>query len=144
MTEENNALEPTRRGYSDEEIGAIYELSRLLLESGNLRNAEPILIGLTEVAPLFAPAWLGLAYIHIQNNNLESAIYSARQALRNDQSSVEAMLFLISVLLSSGDINTAGSLLGEVQDKIEGGSVPNTDVVRFYKAQLARYQTRGQ
>lgn len=136
--------EVLKRGYSDDEILHIYELGRLCLENGDVRRAESILSGLTYIAPDFAPAWLGMSYVHIQAKNHDAALQAARQALRLDAESVEAMLFLISCLLTHGDYNSAGTYLGEVADRIDGGSVDRPNLVRFYRAQLARYQNRGQ
>lgn len=131
-----------RRGYSDEEISHIYELGRLHLENGNLRRAEAIFQGLTEVAPDFPYGWLGMSYIHVHNKNFDAAGNAARQAVRAKEGLVEGMLFLISCLLVTGDINAAGTLLGEVGEIIENGEIDNPNVVRFYRAQLARYQSR--
>lgn len=134
--------EVLKRGYSDEEVQHLYELGRLCLENGDLRRAEAILTGLTHIAPEFAPAWLGVSYIHIQNKNQDGALQAAHQALRVEPESVEAMLFLISCLLTHGDFNSAGTYLGEVGERVESGGVGNPNVVRFYRGQLARYQNR--
>ena len=132
----------SRRGYSEEEISTIYELGRLYLESGLFPAAENIMRGLTEVVPDFAPGWLGLCYLHIQNKNSDAALQAARQAVRADSSSIEAQLFLITCFLSVGDYNSAGTYLGEVGESIETGSVEDPNLIRFFKAQLARYQSR--
>ncbi|MFM1846723.1 MAG: Tetratricopeptide repeat [Pseudomonadota bacterium] len=134
--------EVLRRGYSDEELGHLYELGRFFLENGDIRRAEVIITGVTEVAPEFAPAWLAMAYIHIHNKNMDGAIFAARQALRVDPHFVEAILYLATCLLTTGDLNSAGTYLGEVGEMIEGGTVEDANVVRFYKAQLARFQSR--
>lgn len=139
---ERGGSDLVRRGYAEEEISSIYELGRLCLENGSLRQAETILLGLTEVAPDYAPAWLGMSYIHIQNRNFDGAIFAARQALRIDPNFTEAMLYLVACLLTTGDFNAAGTYLGEVSDKIEGGLVDDSNVIRFFRAQLARYQSR--
>jgi len=131
-----------RRGYSDEEIAHLYELGRFFLENGDIRRAEIIITGITEVAPDFAPAWLAMSYIHIQGRNTDGAIFAARQALRVNPGSAEATLFLATCLLTSGDLNSAGTYLGEVGEMIESGSVDDANIVRFYRAQLARFQSR--
>lgn len=128
--------------YSQTEITSIYELGRLLIESGFLRRAELIVQGLTEVAPEFSPAWLALTYLQIAARDNESAVQSARNALKADQDSVEAMLFLVTSLFMTGDYNAAGTILGEVRDRIESGSVRDPQIIRLYKAQLARFETR--
>jgi len=132
--------EVLKRGYSDEEIIHIYELARVFLEGGQLKRAEAIFTGLTEIAPEFAPAWLGLSYIHIQNKSYETATWAARTALQNDPEFIEAMLYLVACLLFAGDFNTAGTFLGEVGERIESGAVDNPEVARFYRMQLARYE----
>lgn len=149
MAEENSEGEIRRspsellkRGYSDEEIAHIYELGRLCLENGDIRRAEVVFEGITKIAPEFAPGWLGAAYIYIQNKNLDDAIYAARQAMRLDPDFSEAMLYLVSCLLTVGDYSAAGTYLGEIGEKIEGGSITHPNMIRFYKAQLARYQNK--
>ncbi|MCB0339917.1 MAG: hypothetical protein KDD53_09945 [Bdellovibrionales bacterium] len=131
-----------KRGYSDEEVSHVYELGRLYLESGDLAKADSIFQGIVVVAPDFWPAWLGLSYIAVVTERFDQALNSARSALRVMPDSVEAVLFLVSSLISSGDFNTAGSYLGEIAEKIESGGVDNPNVIRFYRAQLARYENR--
>lgn len=131
-----------KRGYSFQEISNIYELGRFFLENGDIHRGEAIMLGLTHVAPEFMPSWLGLAYVNIHVGNFEQALQASRQAYRLDPDSLVAILFLVSCLMSQGDYNTAGTYLGEVSDKIEGGFVTHPNVIRFYKAQLIRYQDR--
>lgn len=134
--------EIVKRGYSDEEIANIYELARFSLENGDWHRAEAIASGLVEVAPDFAPAWLSLAYIRIQNKAYEAAIQAASQALRVNPELAEAQLFLVACLLTTGDYNSAGTYLGEVGERIESGQVRDPNVIRFYRTQLARFQSR--
>lgn len=142
MSEAKGALEVTKRGYSEEEITSIYELGRLLIENGSLKQAESIFQGLIEVAPEFVPGWLGLAYLHIHQNNSETGLITAQQAVRLDAESCEAMLFLVICLLSTGDYQSAGSYLGEIGDRVESGSIDNPNVIRLFRAQMARYEHR--
>lgn len=134
--------EVLKRGYSDEELGHIYELARLMLENGDVHKAEGILHGINQIAPDYAAAWLGMTYVHFVNNNTESAVLAARLALKADPSMSQALLALIAGLMSLGDYNSAGTHLGEVGEKIESGVVDDPRVIRFYRAQLARYQSR--
>lgn len=134
--------EVLKRGYSDEEIAHLYELGRFFLENGDLRRAEVLLSGITEVAPDFGPGWLGMAYIQLQSKNIDGAVFSARQALRVEPEMVEALLYLATCLLTTGDLNAAGTYLGEVGEMIDSGTVDDANVIRFYKAQLARFQSR--
>lgn len=134
--------EVLKRGYADEEVRHIYELARLSLENGQLRSAEKLFTGITEVAPEFAEGWLGLSYIHTCAKRNNEAIFAARQALRVSPDCVEALLFLIAGLLTAGDVNSAGTYLGEVGERVESGSVNHPQLMRFYRAQLARYQAR--
>lgn len=131
-----------RRGYSTEEVDTIYELGKLYLAGGNIQAAENIMQGLISVMPDYLPGWLALSYIHGINHNHDSALFAARQAVRIDATSTEAQLFLIACLLTVGDYNAAGTYLGEVNDKVENGSVDNAYHVRFFKAQLVRYHSR--
>ena len=129
--------------YADEEVSSIYRLGRFFLENGDLTRAESLMQGLVEVAPHFAPAWLGVAYVAVMKGEVEHALSAVRQALKIDGESVDVQLFLIACLLTAGDYNAAGSFLGEVQEKIDRGEVANPDHVRFYQVQLARYQYRA-
>ena len=131
-----------KRGYSDEELGHIYELGRLSLEAGNVRRAEVVFAGLTAVAPEYEPAWLGLSTVFLYEKNYEEALRAARQAMAVNVDSVEAILLLITCLLSTGDYTNAGMYLGEVGERLARVSSANPNVARFYRAQLARYQTR--
>ncbi len=135
--------EVLKRGYSDEEIAHLYEFGRLALENGDVRRAETVLAGITQIAPEYSPAWLGMCCVQIINRDYEEALHSAKQALRLAPESVEAMLFLISCLITQHDYNSAGTYLGEVGERIEAGGVDHPNLVRFYRTQLARYQNRG-
>ena len=131
-----------KRGYSEDEVANIYELGRSFLENGFVRKAQAIMLGLTEVAPEFTPGWLALTYVHIHNQEPDLGIVSARQALRLEPDSTEASLFLSILMLMLGDFNSAGTYLGEVQEKIEAGSVDDPQITRLYKSQLARFDAR--
>ena len=132
-----------RRSYSEDEVVDIYELGRLWLESGQHRRAEAIMAGLNEVAPHFAPAWLGTSFLRGVAGDFDGALAAAKSALRAEPESVEAMLYVATVSLTLGDFSTAGTYLGEVGERIEQGRSHNPSVVRFFKMQLARYQSRG-
>lgn len=134
--------EVSRRGYSDEEIDQIYELGRLFLESGQLRRAEVVMHGLNEVAPDYYAAWLASGYLHILSQDYDAAVLCCQNALRVFSEGPEAMLLLAACLLTTGDFNTAGTYLGEVAEKIDMGKIRNPNVVRLFKMQLARYQSR--
>jgi lipopolysaccharide biosynthesis regulator YciM len=134
--------EIVKRGYSDDEIAHIYELARFSLENGELRRAEVIANGLVEIAAEFSPAWLILAYVHIYNRAFEAALQAARQAVKCDEQSIAAQLFLAACLLVTGDFNTGGSLLGEIGEKIDNGLIDDPNCIRFYQLQLARFQNR--
>ena len=134
--------EVLRRGYLDEEVRNLFALGRLWIEAGDMRGAETIFKGLITVVPDFAPAWLGLAYCQVCSANLEGAADSARVALKVAADSVEAMLFLACCLLTLGDFNSAGTLLGEVAERVESGQVMDSNLIRFFRLQLARFHNR--
>ena len=92
-----------RRGYLEEEIKHLYGLARFWLETGDLRGGEIICEGLTAVAPDFAPAWLGLAYVRMAGGDVEKAAEQSNRALAAAPDSVEAMLFLTCCLLAQAD-----------------------------------------
>jgi tetratricopeptide (TPR) repeat protein len=132
-----------RRNYSDDEVNDIYKLGKLWLETGQHKRAEAIMSGLNEVAPDFAPAWLATSLLRSIAGNYDIALQAATNALRIDPESAEAMLYIVALAMTMGDVATAGTYLGEVGEGIEQGTVRNHNVTRFYKMQLARYQARG-
>ncbi len=134
-------FEVSRKSYSDEEIAHIYELARFHLENGAVKAAEAIFKGVCEVRSDFVPGWLGLAYVRIVNQDFDHALECARKACKAKPDSVEALLFQVTCLLSLDDLNGAGTLLGEVGEMIETGEVVSPNLMRFYKGQLARYQS---
>ncbi|MCB0317881.1 MAG: hypothetical protein KDD56_03930 [Bdellovibrionales bacterium] len=141
VTRKRRPSEILKRGYSEKELDSVYSLAKFSLQSGNIRRAEIIFKGITEVAPEYYPAWLGLAYVHIETADFDPAVFCVRQALRVSPSSVESLLYLISILLTTKDYGTAGSYLGEVGDLIKAKPVsPNLE--KFYEIQLIRYQNR--
>jgi len=134
--------EMIRRGYTDAEMESIFALGRLFLESGSFARSAVILKGLTEVAPDFAPAWLALGYIAIINGEFEQALGYSSQVLRRNPTNPEAMLMNVICSLSTGDINSAGTYLGELKDGIDGEIINNPQLIRLYQSQLVRFQSR--
>lgn len=137
-----NGAELPRRSYSADEVVDIYELGKLWLESGQLKRAEALMTGLNEVAPDFAPAWLGTAFLRSVSGDYEGVAAAAKRALKVSPDCVEAMMFMAVAALALKDVTMAGTYLGEVGDRIEQGVVSNPSVSRLYKMQLARYQNR--
>ena len=136
-------VDSPRRKYSDDEVNDMYRLGKLWLETGQHKRAEAIMSGLNEIAPEFAPAWLGTAFIRSSSGNYDGALLAINSALRIEPESAEAMLYLVAVSMTVGDVSTAGTYLGEVGEAIEQGKIAHQNVIRFYKMQLARYQARG-
>ena len=139
---ERYSMDVAKHGYSEDEINQLYEFGRFMLENGQYKRAEAIFNGLTEVVPGFAPGWLGAAYLQIIAKDYDAATVSARHAVRTDPQLVEATLYLIVCLLTGGDLNGAGTLLGEIGEKVDSGAIDNPNCIRLFKAQLARYQSR--
>ena len=142
VVRERRLSEVLKRGYSDTELTQLYELGRSFLENGQIKQAETIMSGLTTVAPEFLPAWLGLVYVLLHKKENDAALSAARHAHRLNPESDEATLYLITCLINTGDYNAAGTLLGEVGDRFTSGATDNQNLLRFYRAQLARYQAR--
>lgn len=142
-TSQRRQAEAHRRNYSDDEVNDIYKLGKLFLETGQHKRAEAIMAGLNEVAPDFAPAWLGTSFLRSVAGNYDGALLAANNALRIDPESAESMLYVVAIALTMGDVATAGTYLGEVGEAIDQGKVKNQSANRFYKMQLARYQVRG-
>ena len=130
-----------KRGYSDEELKHLYELGRFYLESGRLSRAAKIFNGITAVAPEFIPAWLGMVCVEFGLANKDQALHCAREAHKRDLNSPVATLFLITALFATGDLASAGALLGEVGDILEGNREYDTNLIRFYQAQMARFRS---
>jgi len=137
---ERKLSEVLKRGYSDVELSHIYELGRFHLENGELKKSEIIMNGIIAVAPEFVPAWQALTYIELSNRNLEQALNFAKQAYGLDPNQSLSGLMLVTTLLSLGDVATAGAYLGEVGEVIESTKGGDTNLLRFYKAQLARFR----
>ena len=131
-----------KRGFSDAELNSIYDLGRMFLEHGEVRRAESIFVGLTEVAADFYAPWLGLAYVHFQAGAMDQALVSLKQAQKAAPDSQQNLLFLVACLLSTGDYSSAGTYLGELSEMIEDGKLEDPALVRFFKIQLARYQNK--
>lgn len=131
-----------RSAYSREEVRDMYELGKLWLETGLHKRAEAIMTGLNEVAPDFAPAWLGTAFLRGSQLDYDGVVSAATAALRLEPDCVEAMLFLVIAALALKDLSMAGTYLGEVGDRVEQGQLSNPNVLRLYKMQLSRYQNR--
>lgn len=143
MGNETSTSVGARSSYSREEILDIYALGRLWIESGQVKRAEILLHGLNVVAPDFAPGWLGTALVQGTLGNFESARQAAQRALRIEPESAEAMLYVAVTSMGLGDLGAAGTLLGEVGELIESRRVSDPNVVRLYKMQVARYQSRA-
>ncbi len=143
MSSSSSTNESVRSSYSKDEVFDIYALGKMWLETGQVRKAETIMIGLNTVAPDFLPAWLGTALVHGTLGDMEASYRAAERAFKLAPESSEAMLFLIAAALTLNDSATAGTLLGEVGELIQGGKVSDPNVVRFYKMQLARYQGKA-
>jgi tetratricopeptide (TPR) repeat protein len=134
--------EVIKRGYSDEEMQNLFELSRFFLELGYFKRAETILRSLVILAPDFTPVWLGLGYLDIMSKSYETAQQHARKALIIDPLSSEAMLMIVVASLCSDDITSAGSFLGELKEQIASGIITDKKLVRLFESQLARYESR--
>lgn len=129
--------------YSEEEVASIYQLGKFFLENGDIKSAENVMRGLTVVKPLFYPAWLGLSYVALLDGGTDRALQCAEQAVAIAPEAIEALFYLITCALSVGDYNKAGTYLGEVAEKIENEQVSDPQLLRFYRAQLVRYENRG-
>ena len=128
--------------YSAEEVELIYSLGRFYLESGFYYSAEIIFNGLCTIAPDYVPAWIGRSIVKFIHNDIDNARADAHQAFRLIPESVEAQLMLITLLISSKDYSAAGTKLGEIQDLITNKRLNHPDLIRYFKAQLIRYEKR--
>lgn len=131
-------MELSRR-YSDAEVQAIFEVGRLQVVAGEIGAGEAIFRGLTDVAPDYLPAWIGIAYARYIEGDFEAGLQAARQAVRVDPNSIAGLLMLVNGLLCTDDINSAGAFLGEAREQLEV-SAPPAEHRKLYKLLLARYQ----
>jgi tetratricopeptide (TPR) repeat protein len=138
---ERKMSEVLKRGYSDDELSHLYELGRFFLEAGKFPKAQKIFSGIVAIAPDHLPSYLGLTNIAISNQNFDQARQYAETARRLDPSSPLAAMFLATVMFALNDLTTVGSLLGEVGDALEGDLNADLSLTRFYKMQLARFQS---
>lgn len=132
-----------RASYSQEEILDIYALGRMWLETGQLRRAEVVMHGLNMVAPEFVPGWLGTAFVQGALGKIDAMREVARKVLRLEPESAEGMMFLVMAALTSHDVTTAGTFLGEIGDLIDQGKAKDPNLIRLFKMQMARYQGRA-
>ena len=135
--------EPGRKGYNEDEVADIYSLGKLWLETGYHKRAEAVMSGLNEVAPHFAPAWLGTAFLRSMSGDIEGGLHAAETAVKLDPENDAAMLYVVTLSLTLGDVSAAGTYLGEVGDRLRDGKIASENVARLYRMQLARYQGRG-
>lgn len=134
--------DPRGSGYSDDELNAIYALGRLQLELGNIRQGESIFNGLNEIVPDYVPSWLGTACCHVLNKNFDAAVFASRQAVRIDPENAPGLLLLSAALLATADYSGAGTVLGEISERISAGTVSDPHCIRFFRGLLERYHQR--
>lgn len=130
-----------RQGYSATELNALYALSRVFLESGEIATAERVARGIISVEPDFIDAWLTLAYVALMREDLDEAIYSAKKVLTLKDSSLEGLLFLVIAHFQLNDFQTGGTYLGEVSDRIAVERA-RPELRRLYDAQVIRFEER--
>ena len=146
MTDSNSEQKRTlstalKRGYSENELAHMYELARFLLETGGIEDGTVILKGINAVAPNYVPALLALCHVHVISKNHTKALQLASRAVELEPESVDARLFLISAHLLVRDLQTAGTMLGEVGEAIESGINISSAALRLYRAHRARFET---
>ena len=144
MSERQKALsEHIRRGYSNNEIEELFALAHLFLSIGSIHKAETILKGVVNIAPSYSAAFLGLSYVSIMKEDISEAIKHAETALVADTDSIEAILYLAALLMTSGDNARAGAFIGEAGEMLEKAQLKNASVRKFYNMQLTRYQANS-
>ena len=141
MPNESQRLpEKIKNAYSADEITHLYALGRFFIENGNLVGAEWIFKGISEIAPQSALGWLGLTYLALFNQEYDKALEIARKAVKTNEHLVNCLVAEATTLLSLEDIATAGTVLGELGERAEQGELQEPNLLRFYRAQLVRYQ----
>jgi len=117
--------------------------TRLFWVLDYLAKADTLIKGLLVIAPNSAPVCMLKCYLQLCEQNYEAATISAQQAVKLDPDLPEAMLYLIACLLTNQDYNGAGTYLGEINDRIDSGTLDDPKLIRFFKSQLARYNSRN-
>lgn len=130
------------RQYTEEEVTSIYELARLSFETGNYRRAEIICRGLVAVAHEFVPSHLLLAIVLSFSKNYEHALSYTQDVLRMDSGNLQAQLLSASLYLCLANYNMAGTVLGEISERIRQGVEITPTLKRFFEIQLARFEAR--
>lgn len=129
----------TRGNYSRDELADMYALTKMWLETGQLKKAESVARGLTTVAPEYVPGWLAMSVVESSLGNVEQGLEAARKALKIQPNSAEAMILVVTTALTIGDMSTAGTYLGEIGEMVEQGKVTDPNLLRLFKMQMARY-----
>ncbi|RME61487.1 MAG: hypothetical protein D6780_01610 [Candidatus Dadabacteria bacterium] len=131
-----------KKGYSEKELQLLYELGKLFLETGQLSKAEVIFTGICEVAPLMEWAQMGLAIIYILQGEYELALKRTELVQKISPNNLNAMLLQAIIYLCREDYPRAGTILGEINEKLQEGLELEPPAQRIYKMQLARYHSR--
>ncbi len=139
MSKPLGASEGHRSSYSKEELVDMYALTKMFLETGQIKRAEVIAQGLTAIAPEFVPGWLALSVVSATQGNIEAALEAARKALKSQPDSAAAMMLIVTTAMTLGDVSTAGTYLGEVKEMIDQGAISDPNLLRLYRMQMARY-----
>ena len=139
MNKPSGVEELPRSSYSKEELVDMYALTKMFLETGQVKRAEVIARGLTTVAPEFVPGWLAFSVVSATQGNIEAALEAGRKALKYQPDSTAAMMLIVTSAMTLGDLGTAGTYLGEIKEMIDQGTISDPNVLRLYKMQMARY-----
>lgn len=126
--------------YSEEELDLLYSLGVFYLEAGHYRSAEMVFQGLTAIAPSFADSWLAASATFFMLGNFDQAKRHAHQAMRLNPHDVQVQLLYVTILLSQNELSEAGTLLGEIKEQIDTRVIQNPDQIRYFRAQLARFE----
>lgn len=131
-----------KNGYTQEEMELLYSLGKTYIDITSYNSAEKIFNGLITIDPDHVSSWIALSVINFIRGDLDASYSQAKQALRINSNLAEAQLVLITVLLSQSDYTTAGAYLGEVKELVDSKRIQKQDLVRYFKAQLLRFEYR--
>lgn len=91
---------------------AHYLLGRVLGNTGKIEEARALFEGALELDISYAPAWRGMALVHLKKEDAETASREARRAFELD-GTVESRVLLVQCLYRKGDRPAAYRLLQE-------------------------------
>lgn len=97
-------------GYTSGHILKFYKIGCRLLNDKYYEEAKNIFFFLATIAPTMSEAWLGLAWLSAQANQLEEAISACQQALELDPTNPDIYLTYARIYILNTDFDNASEI----------------------------------